>query len=707
MRHTLFIINILLFSIILSAQTVFLGLIDETEITNVAEENVKRVLTNVAYDDSDEELYEEPAQTIEFNSIRERLELIFNYWNVQIEYKAISKPYPTMEELEPYDGIITFYQDNQTDDPAGYIDWLIQVSEHGKKLMIFEQPGLIDSSTQEMIPMDTRNKLWKLFGLREEEFSTYTEVPVAIASDPLKISNFERNLDKDLFQPFLLKPINTQAEQHSLSIKLNTPETPETVIAAYSDNGTYIQTGFMSYYSQLDDTFECYYLDLFRFLGLALDRMKTPIPDCTTLLGKRIAFQHIDGDGFNSISKVDNHQNCSEIFYHEYFKKNPEVLIGVSVIVNDINPDYMGSEKATQMAKKIFKLPNVELATHTTFHPINWRTGTYYRGAEYKFSAENEIDNSIHYINKNLAPEGKKVRAVYWSGYCNPSEVELQRVKNLGVYNINGGNNIPDMLFPSYTQFSCMGKKRGNNYQQFAVINNENDYTNLWKGPYWGFRNVIKAYEFTDKRYRIKPIDFYYHFYSSEFVPSFNAIRSNMRWILKQNVIQVFPSKYLGTAENFFQVDTKEIKPDTFQISKLKILQNLRVESEVIPNLSNPDILGFCYDRGRTYIHLKPDCGETIVRLTKKKPAVPYIVSANIYNIHIEKRTNNYLAIHAGAPIDNFTSDILFQLPGKGKWQLKLGKKTVIITPDLQGNFTLKKKLNVKKTPIILQRIVK
>ncbi len=74
--------------------------------------------------------------------------------------------------------------------------------------------------------------------------------------------------------------------------------------------------------------------------------------------------------------------------------------------------------------------------------------------------------------------------------------------------------------------------KADNTFQVFATNQNENIYTNLWHGPYYGFERVIETYELTEKPYRFKAVNIYYHSYSGTKVASLRALRKVYDYVL-------------------------------------------------------------------------------------------------------------------------------------------------------------------------------
>ncbi len=110
----------------------------------------------------------------------------------------------------------------------------------------------------------------------------------------------------------------------------------------------------------------------------------------------------------------------------------------VSIIGADISPDGINkniAKKLIDITKKIYKLNNVEAASHTYSHPTQWNKiknnslDEKYRLAvnDYKFSLEHEIKGSLSYINNNLLPSKKtKTKTIFWSGDNKPSEDVLK-----------------------------------------------------------------------------------------------------------------------------------------------------------------------------------------------------------------------------------------------------------------------------------------
>src|SRR5439155_995443 len=100
-----------------------------------------------------------------------------------------------------------------------------------------------------------------------------------------------------------------------------------------------------------------------------------PRPDVTTLNGRRLFYSHIDGDGMRNVSEVRPQALSGEIIHDEILSKVP-LPISVSVVVAEVDPELLGSARTQGLARAMFALPNVEAASHSFTHPLDWEKRT-------------------------------------------------------------------------------------------------------------------------------------------------------------------------------------------------------------------------------------------------------------------------------------------------------------------------------------------
>src|SRR5690606_32777060 len=178
------------------------------------------------------------------------------------------------------------------------------------------------------------------------------------------------------------------------------------------------------------------------------------------------------------------------------------------------------------IARQIFALPNVEIASHSYSHPFfSWQvdnhTGKRVKPLHqtpadaadpfsmdipgYEINLDREIFGSIDYINERLAPPGKKVEAMLWTGDTEMRPLALRKAAQAGVLSINGGNTVITRSRDSWTNIAPYGVAKDDHpdeYQVYAATMNENVYTNDWLGPFYGFKRVIETFAMTDEPIR-------------------------------------------------------------------------------------------------------------------------------------------------------------------------------------------------------------
>lgn len=409
-------------------------------------------------------------------------------------------------------------------------------------------------------------------------------------------------------------------------------------------------------------------LDPFRFFRAALRLPNIPAFDYTTDSGQRILFSIIDGDGFSSKSWIGafRDQRAGRVILDQVLRKF-ELPVSASVIASEFTDDglYPPAEvKALQrIARKIFLLPWVEIGTHTYSHPFDWsdleRSPGLSAGLNieesprktdstsvdkhpeglkygynlpipgYRFNPEMEVTGSAEIINRLLAPPGKHVKIIQWSGDANPDALVLAIARRDGIANINGNNSTITRSHPSLTNVAPLGVWKGAYFQVYSPIANEDEYTDGWKPPYCGYSRVIQTLEMTNRPRRLTPMEIYYHYYSGTRACALKSLIGVERWTLKQPSIPLFASTYSQIATAFESAGLAAI-PAGFALRNYGADQEIRVPERLgYPDFNRSvNIAGYDTFGGQRYIHLGPG-GQARLVLQAKAPSAPYLANAN------------------------------------------------------------------------------
>jgi polysaccharide biosynthesis protein PelA len=330
-----------------------------------------------------------------------------------------------------------------------------------------------------------------------------------------------------------------------------------------------------------DGAYTRWAIDPIAFLEKALNAPKFPVPDVTTEAGRRLLMVHIDGDGFASRAEIPKLPYAAEVLQKDFIERY-KVPHTVSVIQgeiasNGLYPEF--SPTLEKLARNIFALDNVEIASHSFSHPFYWNRAVAEGDnpklrlpiANYKVALETEIAGSANYINERLAPLGKRTKVFLWTGDCVPTADAIATTYRHGLYNMNGGDTKISKSQPSLSLVAPLSIRKDGVLQIYAPMQNENIYTNEWTGPFYGFTRLIETLQLTDTPRRLKPVNIYYHTYSASKSASIEALHKVYQYALAQPHTAIYGSEYI---EKVLDWEDLAVARDIRQTDPLALAQN-------------------------------------------------------------------------------------------------------------------------------------
>nr|WP_295937717.1 bifunctional glycoside hydrolase 114/ polysaccharide deacetylase family protein [uncultured Acidovorax sp.] len=409
--------------------------------------------------------------------------------------------------------------------------------------------------------------------------------------------------------------------------------------------------------------------DPFQLLTRALRLGPMPVPDTTTENGRRLLFAHIDGDGFASRAELPGSPLAADAMRVEIIEKY-RIPHAVSVIEAETAPHGLYPELSPQLeeiARKLFALPHVEIASHTYSHPFLWDTsvrhgvfGDKTEAAEslalpgYTMDLRREIVGSSDYINQRLAPTGKRVKILLWSGDTAPNAEALKITEGAGLLNMNGGDTSVSHNVPTLTEVGPLGITKDGYLQVYAPITNENIYTNLWKGPFYGYQRVLQTFAMTESPRRIKPVDIYYHTYSASKKAGLAALHKVYGWAREQALHPVFPSEYIHKVRDWHSMAIAR-EGQGWRIRGDGSLRTLRLPSAMgAPDLTaSKGVAGWHEAPEGRYVHLTG--GSATLRTSSAADTAPALYEANARLDGWTRRVNGTgidFALRGHAPLE-------------------------------------------------------
>ncbi|MFQ5728836.1 MAG: hypothetical protein ACE5GN_00555, partial [Waddliaceae bacterium] len=258
-----------------------------------------------------------------------------------------------------------------------------------------------------------------------------------------------------------------------------------------------------------------------------------------------------------------------------------------------------------------------------------------------------EVQGSVEEINR-LAPKEKPVALYQWSGDCQPFEEAIKMTRDLKLPNINGGDTRFDPEFLSYSWVMPLGRQVGQYQQIYASSSNENTYTNLWRGKYYGFNLLPQTLKNTETPLRIKPLNVYYHMYSGEKLASLNALKQNLEYIRSCKMIPITTSRFTEIVEGFYTTKVIPIKDRMWRFEDRGKLQTIRFDRCTLCSVDfsrSEGVVGEHHFQGSLYVYLDESHPNSIVALKESSTVieeaqeeVPYLIESRwrVWNLQRE-----------------------------------------------------------------------
>ncbi len=495
--------------------------------------------------------------------------VIFEYLGYAIDYVDVSESLPSGALNTQYAGIVSWFTDDRVPNSQVYRDWLLRQINAGMKVLILDHLGFSADSS-----------FTKRLGYTRIDRRARGDVRVLLA-DP-ELTGFETKVT-GLANRFYEQRLEDSSSRRVLSVEDSDGFRMDAVFtAAWGGMAAHpylLREGPVFQYRWL--------INPFAFFKQALRLPDIPAPDVTTLNGHRMLIVHIDGDGFASRAEMPGTDYAGKVILDRILKQYL-VKTTVSVIEGEVGPAGKWPKLSPELeaiARDIFALPNVEVASHSYSHPFDWlRFGQDQEDGDingmfrYATSLVREVNGSADYINRRLAPPNKPTKVFLWSGEAMATREALAQTYAAGLLNMNGGNTIISRKNPSLTVVWPMGRPNGPYYQVYAPMQNENLFTNLWHGPFYGFREVKSSFQLTDMPRRLKPINIYFHFYSGSKIGSLKALQEVMNWSLLQDVTSVYASEYIYKVLDFQGMTLARRTDGCWQVRGDGALTTLRLE---------------------------------------------------------------------------------------------------------------------------------
>ena len=569
------------------------------------------------------------------------LGLIPDYWPVDV------KGLPPADLVDRCRGILTWHTTPFLENARAYGEWLLAQIRSGKRVALIQDYGAsVDPETQEEPAV--QHRVLAELGLESRKMKPprVERAPTVRVSDPMV--GFEHPADiRYVSYSRKSRTISPSCTTHfslrdeawgDIDLVTTGPKGGAAIenVAFFFPPGNAERhdmiekalKGEMQVEVAEEPTIGSWIIDPFAFLTRSLDLADDPAPDFTTQNGARIAYSHIDGDAFDSVCLIDKAHVAGEVIIRSILEKYRELPHTASVISKQI--ETSGNEfyqPIVELARRMYRLPQVEIASHTTTHPFDWVEGDPYVVNPGKFPFEiayrdqkftQEIWGSKLWIEKYLAPPGKRCNVLLWSGATNPDARALEVVWRAGMENLNGGDPVFDTEHPSIAGLCPVSTRQGPYRQYHTSAQNDYIYSLFLTGDWGGQRKLLDHFAKTGSPRRLLPMNVYYHFYSGikhEGLDALTLIFDDLVARARRGEIApIHTSDYCRIAADFFTTRLVRTGTDGWTVTNQGHLRTLRIKRPVHIDLDRSrGVLGYKRELGQTYVHLDARPHRTVV----------------------------------------------------------------------------------------------
>jgi polysaccharide biosynthesis protein PelA len=636
--------------------------------TSTAEPVRREILA--LYDSRDEA---HPDQT----RIHRFAEMPLNHLGFVVSYWDINRGMPVPERTAKLRGILTWFRRAP---PAAFYAWGIEQIANGVRTVVIGDAGLPFGTPS----FTEANRLFGAIGFAlSGSVADITYAARVLYRDEL--IGFERELDPVLPAFPITGTQGADVTSHLVLEHREGNQVFASSVVLTSSRGGYVANSYFVYEEPVSGRTK-WIVDPFAFFRKAFDAQLMPIPDVTTLSGRRLWFSHIDGDGWNNISYIEEYREtptvAASVVLHKLIEPYPDLPVAVGVIGADVDDRYGVPEAGRKAARELFALPQVEVASHTYSHPYKWSffenydrkleerlvspdetewtaiLGDRFRRiahrlfpgltrkpdveagkaeedppraySEFPFDLEQEMGGSIA-AAEELAPEGKRATIYLWSGGAEPFEDAIARTRRLGLRNLNGGDSRFDADYPSITYLAPISRTAGTQRQIYAGNANDYIYITDGQGREHGFLNLDATIAATETPRRLKPVNVYYHMYAGERPAQLAAVRHHLDAARQAALTPVSASHYAAIADGFFSTEMTRVSELGWQIRNRGALQTVRFDDASTLRVDFSQSVGVLGESRRgasLYVALDEAVEEAVVTLTREPPSpvqTPYL----------------------------------------------------------------------------------
>jgi polysaccharide biosynthesis protein PelA len=299
--------------------------------------------------------------------IHRMVEMPLNHLGYVVTYWDLELGPPGPELTSRLHGVVTWLRRSQA---SKYYVWAQDLVTRGVRFAVLGGEEVFDDDIQ----WGDVNRLFKQIGFQVDD----SPVDLTYGTRVLHrdgLIGFEQQLDPVLPAFPIISAFGPDVSSHLVLEQRDSDIPRASSLVLTSPRGGFAAEGYLVYIEPATNQTK-WIVDPFAFFQQAFGNSATPIPDVTTVSGRRIYFSHIDGDGWNNVSQIEPYKDMrrisAQVVLDKLIAPYADLPVSVGVIGANVDERYGPVEASRRIASELFALPQVEVATHTYTHPYEW-----------------------------------------------------------------------------------------------------------------------------------------------------------------------------------------------------------------------------------------------------------------------------------------------------------------------------------------------
>ncbi len=285
-------------------------------------------------------------------------ELPLNHLGYILRYRDVRAGLPEPRAVAPFAGVITWFV-GPLDDGDAFLAWANLMSQEGLRFIVLGDLGSIVTARNRQLA----NRVMSLFGLRHTaEYISPADGSLVTIRDR-DLYEFECRLDPVLPDYPILDTISPGAR---IGLQLAVPRhvgTQLTSLVTVGERGGFASFNYEFCHQRAPLHRGKWLINPFAFFRAALGARTFPIPDPTTLSGRRIYFSLVYSDGWSALVETERSAQgqmvAAEVVARELIEPFPELAVTLDLRDADILGRGGNSARMRALAERLLALPQV------------------------------------------------------------------------------------------------------------------------------------------------------------------------------------------------------------------------------------------------------------------------------------------------------------------------------------------------------------